>query len=122
MTEKEFNARKYEELEPKANKCYAEADQEYLSYLDESELFVHGYIAGAIEAEKTWEQERGLMQRRIDKCKEDLKKLRVAFIQLQVEALSGASLSDWIGRLAEELKAEGEDDGTLSKVKGSERK
>ena len=71
------------------------------------EVIKQVYIAVATEAEATWEQERDLMWKRIDRYKEDLKKLRVAFIQLQVEALSKTNLSDFMGRLAEELKEEG---------------
>lgn len=40
------------ELEQRANKAYENADSEYISCLDESELFVQGYIAGATEETK----------------------------------------------------------------------
>ena len=94
------------ELEQKAEEYCRQDDLGH--FIRTTEEVKQAYIDGAIEAEKTWEQERDLMWKRIDKYKKDLKALRVAFIQLQVEALSGTNLSDWMNRLAEELRKEEE--------------
>ena len=49
---------------------------------------------------ENYEQERQQLWQRIDKYKEDLKKLRVAFIQAQAMALNGGkSFEDIIGQV-----------------------
>lgn len=102
----EYADRQYAVFEPCAGERY-NVEQAYIAGANEVKADCDFALEGKDveikelkEQIENYEQERQQLWQRIDKYKEDLKKLRIAFIQSQAMALSGGnSFEDLLGKM-----------------------